>query len=60
LLLLVRQDGTYRYDAVSSENLPSLRRDDTAQGVVMRAGSFVLYQKEADGWRAVRSSPTIR
>ncbi len=56
LLLLVLQGGTYRYDAFSSERLPSLRKDESAQGVAMTPGSFVLYKKEADGWRTVRSS----
>lgn len=56
LLLLVLQEGTYRYDAFSSESLPSLRKDNSVQGVEMTPGSFVLYKKEADGWQAVRSS----
>jgi hypothetical protein len=59
-LMLIRREGAYRYSVVSQDSVPSVQRSETVVGHMMRAGDFLLYRQEPDGWHLVRSSQEER
>jgi hypothetical protein len=53
LLFVILQEGHYSFDAISQEEVPTMRRTPNAQGLLMKPGSFILFKKEAKTWQVI-------